>query len=400
MAFAASGSYLGRILSRHTVVARVASSSRAAVCSAYAHPSLIPATCRNATSSATLNKKGPATAKSTRKVTKPPPPPKKAASRTPPKKTTSPEMETALHAAETVPPIDHLAEKPSTKGTKKYDELSEEERVKEFERMLALSDMMPMVDPWGQDILDTLDVMIPYPVSYTTLSKDNYARIKANMSNKLKNFTALSTLTNLNAVPLVDLGSGSSLRAKLRETIKALDTQSTKPDSLLASFRQAALEFYQELNTAVATRNDKMIRKCTTFDYQNQCLELVKASRTKNPKGRYIWQLHRTVDPTQVVSLRVTEGYLEAKEPRFGNRLLIHALVKFDTEQSLEIYSDRGVALHTPAPEPNYMVDSAEKLENWRVPAVRRRVTEYLVLEKRGWVLGPWVFREQIWPTP
>ncbi|KAJ3514286.1 hypothetical protein NLJ89_g2458 [Agrocybe chaxingu] len=257
MAFAVSRNYLGSILTHHAVVGRVASSSRAAVCSAYVHPGLTPASYRNATSSATLNKKGPVTAKSTRKVAhaKPPPPPKKAVSRTSSKKKTSPEMEKALHAAETVPPVDHLAEKPSAKGTKKYDELSEEERVKEFERMLALSDMMPMVDPWGQDILDTLDVMIPYPVSYTTLSKDNYARIKANMSNKLKNFTALSTLTSLNAVPLVDLGSGSTLRAKLRETIKALDTQSTKPDSLLSPFRKAALEHYQELNTAVATHS-------------------------------------------------------------------------------------------------------------------------------------------------
>lgn len=32
------------------------------------------------------------------------------------------------------------------------------------------------------------------------------------------------------------------------------------------------------------------------------------------------------------------------------------------------------------------------------VPAVRKRVTEYLVAEKRMWYDGPWVFREQIYP--
>lgn len=36
--------------------------------------------------------------------------------------------------------------------------------------------------------------------------------------------------------------------------------------------------------------------------------------------------------------------------------------------------------------------------EPWRVPAERRRVTEYLVLEKKGWsATTPWQFREQMW---
>ena len=69
--------------------------------------------------------------------------------------------------------------------------------------------------------------------------------------------------------------------------------------------------------------------------------------------------------------------------------------------QSLEIYDRKGRPLHTPAePEKTPIrIDTRKKPEDWRVPAAKRRVREYLVLEKRMWVQGPWVIREQMWPT-
>ena len=69
--------------------------------------------------------------------------------------------------------------------------------------------------------------------------------------------------------------------------------------------------------------------------------------------------------------------------------------------KSLEIYDGHARALH-PRAEPEktlIYIDIQQKLEKWRVPAQKRRVKEYLVLEKRMWVQGPWVFREQMWPT-
>lgn len=148
----------------------------------------------------------------------------------------------------------------------------------------------------------------------------------------------------------------------------------------------------------------------------------MRSSLKNNPNGRLIWRLHRVVEPVQVLSLRVTQGYFADAEPRFGNRLLAHALVKFDTEQvcvffsfwfflflvliffflqSLEIYDHRGRPLHPAAPTEKENTSGAVKggAEKWRVPAVPKRVQEYLVLEKRMWVPGPWVFREQMWPT-
>ena len=43
--------------------------------------------------------------------------------------------------------------------------------------------------------------------------------------------------------------------------------------------------------------------------------------------------MHRECEPTRLLSLRVIQGHLGDEEPRFGNRLMIHALFKFDTEQ-------------------------------------------------------------------
>ena len=69
------------------------------------------------------------------------------------------------------------------------------------------------------------------------------------------------------------------------------------------------------------------------------------------------------------------------------------------------MYTARGAPLHAPATSPTTDSTSSadagappqDPSEPWRVPAQRRRVTEYLVLEKKGWAVSPWQFREQMW---
>jgi hypothetical protein len=41
-------------------------------------------------------------------------------------------------------------------GMKKYQDMTEEEREKEIQRLLQVSELMPTVDPFGQQILETL----------------------------------------------------------------------------------------------------------------------------------------------------------------------------------------------------------------------------------------------------
>jgi len=55
--------------------------------------------------------------------------------------------------------------------------------------------------------------------------------------------------------------------------------------------------------------------------------------KKSQPDLRYIWRFHRELSPTRVISIRGTEGYLASEEPKFGNRMMVHALVRIDSEQ-------------------------------------------------------------------
>ncbi|KAH9478346.1 hypothetical protein JR316_0008800 [Psilocybe cubensis] len=379
MALGLSRSRIGVVLNQQGLSVRLASPLQAASC---VH-SGIALSRTYTTASASLTKKTPVTAKGTRKDAhlSPPPPKQKAASRNPPKKATSREMESAKHVADEEP----LPTK-----------ISEEEKLKEVERMLAFQHLMPTVDAWGQEIKETLDVMIPLSVNYRE-PKAAFSSLQKNVINSLKNISSLAALINENALP--GLYHGSGFMARIRQMMQIFRTQSVEADAIMAPVREMALNNYQALNNAIASRADKEVRKYTTSGYLNQSLQLSKTFRSKiPPKGRMIWQMHRTITPVQVLSLRVTEGYLAPEPPKLGNRLMVHALVKFDTEQSLEIYDARGNPLHTVVTNPDRMIDSEQPKESWRVPAPRKRVTEYLVLEKKMWHQGPWQFREQLWP--
>jgi len=270
--------------------------------------------------------------------------------------------------------------------------MTEEEQTKELDRMLVMAQFMPTMDPWGREVLDTLDVMIPHNVNYKSYTRETYEQIKSNLTNTFKNAAALSTLASANSIPGITTLYRKSLLQKIRELRQIFGTQSVEPDALVASFRSMALDLYILMNDAIANRNEKDLRKFTTSSYQKHVLEMLKTSKSKHPNTRLFWQLHREYQPSRILSLRVTQGHLGDEEPRFGNRLMIHALLKFDTEQSLEIYNQQGVALHVPASDEQKSTDT-------RLPAQRKRVTEYLVMEKRMWLQGPWSFREQLWPS-
>jgi len=86
--------------------------------------------------------------------------------------------------------------------------MSEEDKLKEIERLLATNHLVPMVDPWGQQIEDTLgacaafrlstrcsfwfhkkDVMIPHTLQWSNPVKA-FKLWKENTSNTFKNFAA------------------------------------------------------------------------------------------------------------------------------------------------------------------------------------------------------------------
>ncbi len=81
-------------------------------------------------------------------------------------------------------------------------------------------------------------------------------------------------------------------------------------------------------------RSTKDIGRLSTSSYNTHLLSLVKSAKTRNAAAAHMrWTLHRHVSPVKIVSLRTTQGYMAPDEPKAGHRLLVHALVRFDTEQ-------------------------------------------------------------------
>jgi protein MBA1 len=77
-------------------------------------------------------------------------------------------------------------------------------------------------------------------------------------------------------------------------------------------------------------QNGKVIKNLTTDTYQDDLLRRMKKNQ---PGVKYIWRFHRELSPTRVISIRGTEGYLAPEDPKIGNRMIVHALVRIDSEQ-------------------------------------------------------------------
>jgi mitochondrial protein MBA1 len=63
------------------------------------------------------------------------------------------------------------------------------------------------------------------------------------------------------------------------------------------------------------------------------------------------------------------------------------------------MYDLWGKPLHRPATGDGVARPGSTSVHGY-CPAERKRVTEYLVFEKRMWYDGPWVVREQLWAAP
>lgn len=151
--------YLGGVTIQHGLLGCIASSSKIFSCSStrvQLHPSFRRATRGYAAAGASLAKKTPVAAKGTRKdaPTQPQSPHRAAASRMH-KKTTSSEMEKANHSATDTVAAEHSKIEDSNKP-KSVSDMTEEEQTKELDRMLVMAQFMPTLDPWGQEVLDTL----------------------------------------------------------------------------------------------------------------------------------------------------------------------------------------------------------------------------------------------------
>jgi hypothetical protein len=72
-------------------------------------------------------------------------------------------METAHSVSEPIPSAEQSIQKNVQADPEEQKELTEEEKLAEMERMMAFAHLMPTIDPWGQEITETLGGPSIYP---------------------------------------------------------------------------------------------------------------------------------------------------------------------------------------------------------------------------------------------
>ncbi|KAJ6627876.1 hypothetical protein B0H10DRAFT_1992438 [Mycena sp. CBHHK59/15] len=250
--------------------------------------------------------------------------------------------------------------------------------------------------------LPLMDLMIPYAVNYKSRSeypsmRTMYDQFMKNRVNDGKNAFSMRHIAVSNSFPGVTIPSFGWFRSIRHYMPRLFQAQSLKADAWVAPLRQEALDLYIKLNTCLAQGDSSKILNITMNPYTDEILPLVRKSTARG--NRYFWNFHREVTPTRIVSIRATDGDFSKEMPATGKRLALQALVRFDTEQSVEIYDEQGRALHAP-----YLTADPQPARTGRalhaVPAERKRVTEYLVLDKAMYqVNAEWKFRAQFLPT-
>jgi len=249
------------------------------------------------------------------------------------------------------------------KPQEKLARRSDEQISSDLETLAALQHQTNM-DVWNQPI-DTLDVIIPSWTSKrpNATFSDHVKAATHTVYNRVQNIISMFRMAKDNAIP--------GTKVKSRWSLEIFKTQSTP---WLACLRQEVLEVYTSTNAAVAENDTKAIRRYTVATYRETALKRVQ---NQDKANIYMWRLHGENVPCKVLSIRAFPGNLGREDPPFGNRLVIQALVKLDTLQSLQVYSQKGKLLAG---------DGKPK-----------RVLEYLVFQKRGWIDGPWTIRDQLY---
>ncbi|KAJ7108554.1 hypothetical protein C8R44DRAFT_884622 [Mycena epipterygia] len=252
-------------------------------------------------------------------------------------------------------------------------------------------------------ILPLLDLIIPYAVGFKTRAeypsvRAMYHQFVQNRRNDGKNAFSMRHIGVSDSFPGIRIDSSLGwFRSTYLFARRVFQAQSLKSTAWIAPMRQEMLEQYIKLNTGLLQASPRVM-ELTMKPYTEEVTALREA-RMKDGH-LYRWAFHREVTPTRILSLRAGDGDFGKEMPVTGSRVAVQALVRFDTEQSLEIYDKQGRALHTPAPTAEPQPARLSKTLHI-VPAERKRVTEYLVLDKAYYEPNAeWQFRARFVPTP
>lgn len=135
-----------------------------------------------------------------------------------------------------------------------------------------------------------------------------------------------------------------------------------------------------------SSRGDrKTLNGLTAYEYQTYAIDLLKKNeaRIRPRQLSTTWELSSLVSPVKILSLRTFPLYTAAEEPKYGNRLCVQALVRFETMQRMVVKDARGRAVDLSG------TSGGKELEP-------RRVLEYLVCENKMFYKDGWYIRDQV----
>ncbi|THU81110.1 hypothetical protein K435DRAFT_844847 [Dendrothele bispora CBS 962.96] len=318
-----------------------------------------------------------------------------------------------------------------------------EPNLAEMQKTLNFMQDHPGFDPWAQP-LAAMDVVLPYKLfpkspktssgqlikAYPSSMSSRWTTFTQNFTNSIKNALAMAHIAGYNSFPDYDLNPYPPPSLIQRTTnffsypYRLFLASSTNPTAWVSGIRKHALESYARGQIAVARKDREELAQWTAEEYKGDLERVLKKNASGGVGGgnTYIWNLHREVSPCKVLSIRAVEGHFGKNPPTIGNRLVIQALVKFETEESLEMYSPSGKPLHAPStsspssspplftssltlssppsPSSSSTKTNSNSKSNKRTPAPRSPLTTYLLLEKRMFMNSNWVVRERVWAKP
>ena len=94
--------------------------------------------------------------------------------------------------------------------------------------------------------------------------------------------------------------------------------------------RESTVLCMSQVGSCRHSRDEKAIKSLTAGEQQ---LAYTRLIRSQDPRYVNVWKFHGERTPCRVVSIRALEAYYGVKAPRMGSRLVIQALVRFDTLQ-------------------------------------------------------------------
>ncbi|TCD67407.1 hypothetical protein EIP91_012379 [Steccherinum ochraceum] len=241
--------------------------------------------------------------------------------------------------------------------------VSNAQMLKEVELVTAV-EQYASFDVWAKP-LENLDLYIPaWSDSRKDASMMDHLRTAWNtQTNWFKNMISMYRIAKQDGFPDV------SVRSALSPQVFRVQTT-----PWLAPFCQTAMGTYMELQKAIALGDEKTIKKLSIGAHHKRLIDLVRA---RDPAKIYAWSSDAPAqNNAKVVSIRAFEQNMSREPPKYGNRLTVQALVRFDTLQKLDVYSKHGRPLLSPEP---------------------KRVVEYLIFQKRMWYDVPWVVRDQLY---